>query len=69
MWLVATAVVCQAFEKTARDTCRELPPKYKAPSFMCSALQQSKPQLSWDADDSERSSMMKRDFSKAEVKA
>ena len=35
---------------------------------MCSALQQSKPKLSWDADDSQRSQMMKRDLSKAEVK-
>ena len=62
------AGLAAGFEKAPRDTAQELPPKYKAPSFMCSALQQSKPQLSWDADDSERSKMMKRDFSKAEIK-
>ena len=42
--------------------------RYKAPSFMCSALQQSKPTLSWDADDTERSSIMKRDLSKSELR-
>ena len=56
------------FEKTPRDRCTELPPKYRAPSFMCSALQQHEPTLSWDADDSSRSQTMKRDLSKAEVK-
>jgi hypothetical protein len=56
------------FEKTPRDSCTELPPKYRAPSFMCSALQQHEPTLSWDADDSSRSQTMKRDLSKAEVK-
>ena len=45
-----------------------MPPKYRAPSFMCSALQQSTPKLSWDKDDAERMSTMKRDFSKQEVK-
>ena len=35
---------------------------------MCSALQQSKPTLSWDADDTERSSIMKRDLSKSELR-
>ena len=43
-----------AFPKPHRERVTQLPPKYKAPSFMCSALQQSKPKLSWDADDSER---------------
>ena len=56
------------FEKTARDRSTELPAKYKAPSFMCSALQQSKPTLSWDADDTTRAATMKRDLTKAEIK-
>ena len=54
--------------KTPRDACRELPPKYAAPTFMCSALQQSKPTLSWDKDDSTRTATMRRDLSKAEVR-
>ena len=35
---------------------------------MCSALSQSNVKLSWDADDSERSQLMKRDLAKADVR-
>jgi hypothetical protein len=42
------------FSRPPRDTATELPPKYSAPAFSCSALQQSKVKLSWDADDAER---------------
>ena len=54
--------------KAPRDSASVLPPKYAAPSFMCSALQQSKPTLSWDKDDSQRMATMRRDLSKAEVR-
>ncbi|EOD22474.1 hypothetical protein EMIHUDRAFT_240345 [Emiliania huxleyi CCMP1516] len=43
-----------SFERTPRDAATTLPPRYSAPSFSSSALQQSKVQLSWDADESER---------------
>ncbi|KAL1526113.1 hypothetical protein AB1Y20_014842 [Prymnesium parvum] len=56
------------FHKTPRDEATELPPKYSAPSFMCSALQQSKVKLSWDADDNERVKLMRRDLSKSDVR-
>ena len=61
-------LVPQLFEKPPRDVASTLPARYKAPSFMCSALQQSRPSLSWDADDSERGALMKRDLSKAELR-
>ena len=35
---------------------------------MCSALQQSKPTLSWDQDDNSRVVTMRRDLSKADVR-
>ena len=56
------------FDKPPRDSASELPADYSAPSFMCSALQQSKPTLSWDQDDTARVATMRRDLSKAEVK-
>lgn len=56
------------FEKSPRDIAKDLPTKYSAPSFMCSALQQSKPTLSWDTDDTARVATMRRDLSKAEVR-
>jgi hypothetical protein len=57
-----------SFEKAARDEATRMPAKYQAPSFMCSALQQSKPTLSWDADDTKRTATTRRDFSKAEIR-
>ena len=35
---------------------------------MCSALEQSNVKLSWDADETERVQLMRRDISKAEIK-
>ena len=58
----------RVFAKTPRDVADTLPPDYMAPSFMCSALQQSRPTLSWDQDDAERVATTRRDLSKAEIK-
>jgi hypothetical protein len=43
-----------SFTRQPRDSATELPPKYAAPVFSCSALQQSNVKLSWDTDDAER---------------
>eukprot|EP00962_Isochrysis_galbana_P026071 scaffold8059_cov82-Isochrysis_galbana.AAC.3 len=48
------------FTRQPRDSATELPPKYAAPAFSCSALQQSNVKLSWDADDAERAKVRAR---------
>jgi hypothetical protein len=46
-----------------RDRATEAPPNYAAPAFATKALQQSKVQLTWDAEDSSRTRVLRRDFS------
>lgn len=49
-------------EAVLRDRATEAPPGYACPAFATKALQQSRVQLSWDADDSARAKVLRRDF-------
>lgn len=51
-------------EPLLRDRATEAPPNYTSPTFATKALQQSKVELTWDADDSARSKVLRRDFAK-----
>ncbi len=56
------------FARAPRDEAREVPPKYKLPSFAASALQSSTVTPTWDADDHERKQAMQRNFKKSELR-
>ena len=56
------------FERALRDEAREVPPKYKLPSFAASALQNSTVTPSWDQDDTQRKQAMQKNFKKTEMR-
>jgi hypothetical protein len=47
-------------QRTTTQTAREVPSNYEAPTYYTSALQHSKVELTWDADDSHRRRVMQK---------
>lgn len=51
-----------------RDEAGSIPAGYEAPVFKSSALQHTKPKLSWDKDDESRKKVLGRSLTAAEIK-
>ena len=56
------------FEDDPKDEARELPVIYESVEFVTEALQHSKVNLTWDADDVDRQKTTKRHFTKQDLK-